>query len=417
VLALTLVSGHGIAQGVDTAEDRWARESRESREREERLRLELEQRGTESRRRASGLERALNRVAVVRANFDGAPNLGAGLLIGRDQERLYVVTANHVVRRGGVAAGWVDLTLKGKPTLALPAQVLDVHDPGHDIAVIAVDAPPRSEVDLCSDDFYATRDAVERGLAVLPVGHPNGVRWVLPASADAVMRVEGDQITFQSSVLSPGHSGGALLGTDGTWVGIVTADAAPFGMAVSAVAVVKDLIEWNLPILVENLGFRRLAKAIEDGDATALAPWLDRCDLDREGPDNVAFEYREVGRRIPLLLAVDKGRTGMVRMLLAAKASPNVSRNAGESALHLAAGKGFARITRLLIAAGANVDAVDGSRRTPLMLAAARKKLEVAQVLLDAGADVNAVSIRRETALSLSKDEALSELLRERGAK
>ena len=42
-------------------------------------------------------------VVMIRCTIDGEPSIGAGILVGSANDRLYVVTANHVVRRGATA--------------------------------------------------------------------------------------------------------------------------------------------------------------------------------------------------------------------------------------------------------------------------------------------------------------------------
>src|SRR5579862_5116740 len=42
----------------------------------------------------------LKLVAMISGEMDGAPISGAGIVFGRGLDKVYVVTANHVVRRG-----------------------------------------------------------------------------------------------------------------------------------------------------------------------------------------------------------------------------------------------------------------------------------------------------------------------------
>lgn len=364
------------------------------------------------------IERALARVVVVRAAFEGAPNLGAGLLLGRDQDRLYLVTANHVVRRGASVAPQVQLSFKTQPGLVRAAQVLPHHDAELDIAVLAVDAVRPRDVDLCTDAFYILdSENIGHGTRVLPLGHPNGVRWMVPPKPDALVAVEGDELLFQSNILSPGHSGGALMSADANWLGMLTADSPPLGRAVSAMAILRKLVEWKLPVLIHDSGFLNLLKATEDGDIAALARWLLVCDPNKWGSD-AGPKYREFGLKLPLDVAVRARRSAVVRTLLAGGANPNVRVGREGTLLHVAVFRSTTEIVGLLLAAGAtpNVTTLPGEE-TPLMWAAKANRLEVARALLDAGADANAVSKAQETALGLSrKHPAMQQLLRERGA-
>lgn len=405
--------------GFESDEQQRARQQRERTERESREYFERSRLAAEKSEIERALQRAAARVAFVRVGFEGAPAIGAGLLLGRDKDRLYVVTANHVVRRGASVAAQVQLHFKNQPASPRQAQVLPQHDAELDLAVLAVDAArPQHEVDLCADSFFDADSArLPRGAAVLPLGHPNGVRWLVPASPDALLRAEGDSVLFQSQLLSPGHSGGALLTADAYWLGMLTADAPPFGRAISAAAIVRKLIEWRLPVLVLNNSFRSLIKAIEDGDTTQLARQLEVCDPNEWGSE-YGPPHRELGLRLPLEVAIRARRSAVVQLLLSAGASPNVTLGREGTLMHLAAGRGTVEIVRLLLAAGGKPDAVYANTGlTPLMLAALGNRIATARVLLDAGADVKAVSKEGKSALSLAaKHPEMQQLLRERGA-
>ena len=93
----------------------------------------------------------------------------------------------------------------------------------------------------------------------------------------------------------------------------------------------------------------------------------------------------------------------------------------GFTALHFAAYLGGAAAVRVLLGAGADVHAVarNDMRVQPLHSAAALGDLEACRMLLDAGADPNAAQQGGFVPLDeavLTKNDALAELLRARGA-
>jgi len=398
---------------LETDQARRIRIEKEERERTDRVFKELEAQ-SRAREAREAIQNSVMRVALVRASFSGAPSIGAGVLVGRDGQRLYLVTADHVVRRGSAAAAAVAVSFKSAPGETRPAEILPLRDPDLDLAVLAVDARRPFDIDMCTDGFFVKLDkALERGLGVLPVGHPNGELWFLPVTQDAMVGVRGGELSFQSTVLAPGHSGGALMAADGDWAGLVTADAAPLGRAITAETVVRRLLQWQVPVMTENAPFRRLVAAIESRDIAALQRQLEICDPNEWGPK----WGRDHSVSLPLELAIDGRNARVVAALLKAGAKPDVRISLYGTLLHKAAVRGTWQITELLLAAGADPNVAEADGTTPLMRAAAGNRIETARRLLDAGANVNARSKKGKTALGLTEGHPeMRELLLQRGA-
>lgn len=128
--------------------------------------------------------------------------------------------------------------------------------------------------------------------------------------------------------------------------------------------------------------------------------------------------------------AVSGGYTEIVKILLAAKANPNVVTKEGITPLHNAANGSYIELIKILLAANANPNAATKEGITPLHNAADKGFAEIAELLLDAGADVSLKTENGFTVLSSAvryankekslpnKDEyyALVDLLLNRGA-
>jgi ankyrin repeat protein len=91
----------------------------------------------------------------------------------------------------------------------------------------------------------------------------------------------------------------------------------------------------------------------------------------------------------------------VVKILLAAKADPNIEGEYGDTALHVAAGIGNIEAVKLLLAAGANINDTDKIGKTPLFEACITKsdwppgwQANLLKVLLEAGADVQLRPVR-----------------------
>lgn len=155
------------------------------------------------------LATSLKLVVMVRAQLGAAPAFGAGIVFGREKDRLYILTANHVVRRGDAEATGIQVNLRTLPARALPARLLPRFDREMDIAVLMVENLASQGIDVCalSLDRLGDPTALRRGSGVYPVGNPNGAAWGMPVSHDQVSMVTGDEIAFQSPFLAVGASG------------------------------------------------------------------------------------------------------------------------------------------------------------------------------------------------------------------
>jgi ankyrin repeat protein len=108
----------------------------------------------------------------------------------------------------------------------------------------------------------------------------------------------------------------------------------------------------------------------------------------QEGAD-VNFQLVKVDPT-PLILAIDRGNTEIVKGLLNAGADPNQAQHSGalrgggiaRTPLIIAAQKGNLAITKLLLEAEANTDLVDEKNQSPLLWAASKNFPEIVSLLL-----------------------------------
>jgi S1-C subfamily serine protease len=191
-------------------------------------------------------------IVMIAADLDSERRIGAGIVVGVSGGRLYIVTANHVVRHGTQQARTLGVTFRSLPGEPAAAKLLSDFDEGLDLAVLAVDSGGLG-IKTRSLPFDRLGDAnvLYRGDPVYAVGQPNGVRWRVSATPDRMSRKAADSIYFESSSVAPGHSGGGLL--NGRWqlVGMIRGDQTPEGEAVRLSRVIERLKEWGYPV---NLG-------------------------------------------------------------------------------------------------------------------------------------------------------------------
>jgi len=145
----------------------------------------------------------------------------------------------------------------------------------------------------------------------------------------------------------------------------------------------------------------------------------DRAEFDKlllEDPK--ASDRRGSGGSTPLMYAALYGDAGLVRRLLDNGTNPNLSNDAGATALMWAVDD--AEKTRLLLDHGADANARSGEGRTALIMAAGRfGSSAVVKLLLDHGADPSAMTPQGQSASSaaaLAGDADVLRMLAERGA-
>ena len=156
-------------------------------------------------------------------------------------------------------------------------------------------------------------------------------------------------------------------------------------------------------IVVELLGRGVDANAPRRSRAGAACR---RCRQGRRCGCNAAAREGRTHRRLsdgrtPLLIAANRGDTGMTRLLLLSGASVTAADRAGRSALWYAACRDDVELIGLLLDARPKIDAADTDGVTPAACAAARGNSAVLARLVRAGADLRQRDRSGDTLLML----------------
>jgi ankyrin repeat protein len=349
----------------------------------------------------SDVDETSSLVVMLRDSLRDTPTVGAGIIVGRRDLRLYVVTANHVVRRGDDQARQIAVTLKLAPDEEFRGELLAAADPALDLAVVGVDIPPKHAAALCGLPFNSLRTSpkLERGDEVYSVGNPHGVAWGTPVTPDLVALHDSQTITYQSSFIAVGHSGGALITADGKLVGMIRSDEPPFGIAVRIDRALERVREWKLPVRLRADDSKTpLLVAAQARDTSEMRRVLG------EGCGNADMHLRE--GETALRAAAERGDTTIVAFLLAAGAdpkSPTYNYFGVITPLHMAGRHGHVAVVRMLLSRGAEVDGARGdSTGTPLAEAVEARHADIVQVLARAGATLRAVTDDRVPVLHLA---------------
>ena len=236
-----------------------------------------------------------DRLVMLTAEFDEAPaQNGAGVIVGRGPTRVYVATANHVIRSGPRVAKSVRATFKGLPGETFAARILEHADPVLDLAVLTI-SDPEALGQKSNPRILGESVSLRRGDKVWAMGYPQGRPWYSRPTPDAVQRNEVDSIRFDSPFIAAGYSGGGLFNGGGLLVGLIKQDSPPEGVAIPFDRVIAKLKEWNYPIELESPAKRdhlvvRLVRirVKEDGSSGATS-WNFRATVN----GHTLFDWRE----------------------------------------------------------------------------------------------------------------------------
>lgn len=235
-------------------------------------------------------ERAKNLIVMVDSTVGGVDVFGAGIVVGATSTRLYVATADHVVRSGMTQAEAVRIGVRSLPGETLEGLLLQHHEPLLDLAVLAVDLT-RQSVPLEPIPFALLGDParLDRGAVVHHVGQPNGKDWWTSPSDDKVTQIVGHKIGFEAKSVHPGNSGGGLFDERWHLVGMVIADETLEAEAVGITTVLNTLEQWGYPVglraaeTAATVGTGATGTSGQTGDAGSTAGDTSRTVPDVEG--------------------------------------------------------------------------------------------------------------------------------------
>ncbi len=187
--------------------------------------------------------------------FDVIPQEGAGSGFVVDEEG-YILTNNHVVE----GAEGVEVTFSDETVL--PARVVG-RDPGNDLALLEVDAPPGLLVPV----ELGASEGLEVGQRAIAIGNPFGQfgRTLTTGVVSGLDRTlqgpdgrEMEGLIQTDAAINRGNSGGPLLDSAGRVIGVNTAIFSPTGTSAGVgFAVPVDTVRRVLPDLVRYGRYRR----------------------------------------------------------------------------------------------------------------------------------------------------------------
>jgi hypothetical protein len=207
--------------------------------------------GTASALGPDPAEQARHLIVMLTARYGDDEVVGAGILVGTGPDRLYVATANHVVRSGGRVPADIHVQFRSLPGERFPARLGEHRDDALDLTVLVVPDVRRHNipVEQIPFDRLGAPETLQKGAGVFPLGYARGRAWYSPVRPDTMTGPPaGDRLVFESSFIARGHSGGGLFTEGWELVGMIEADEPPEGRALSITRILARLQEWGYPV-------------------------------------------------------------------------------------------------------------------------------------------------------------------------
>ena len=224
-------------------------------------------------------------VAMIGTDLAGEAQFGAALVVGAEGDDVFLATADHLVRKGQSTAKRIEVRFHGRDDTTVIAELLAQHSsPGQlDLAVLRVAGAPQM-LDLKSLPFeqLSAPDGLQRGDDVYLLGNPLGKAWQININPEKVATVDSDLVEFESNLIRPGHSGGALLDVRRRLVGMLRSDEPPYGEAVAISRIMDTLREWGVPVSLSLpgaqvvAGMQRTCRVEADGAAVCWGDYGDQ---------------------------------------------------------------------------------------------------------------------------------------------
>ncbi len=157
---------------------------------------------------------------------------GSGIIIGRNDTEILIVTNNHVVSGANEISVYFNSDGEAADEDNVISAKVKGTDPGKDLAVIAVKVSdiPQETLDIIKIATVGDSGTLEIGEPVVAIGNAYGyglsVTSGIVSALNREVSVEADGMTITNrliqtdAAINPGNSGGALLNSKGELIGI-----------------------------------------------------------------------------------------------------------------------------------------------------------------------------------------------------
>ena len=203
---------------------------------------------TQAAEQAPPLEPALALVVMIEGSLRNVDTFGGGIVFAREDRKILIATANHLVRSSGQTMQDILVRLNAAPETQLSATLLESHHADLDLAVLDVELPDEIAQRPLFDFRVLGESAADyTATNVYPVGYVDHRPWSRPLLASKGFWIADGMLRFESSFIGPGASGGALIEESGILVGMVLSRKPPHGEARDMHTLLGAIEELNFP--------------------------------------------------------------------------------------------------------------------------------------------------------------------------
>ena len=203
----------------------------------------------------SAEKQARNLIVMVEGMLGKSSTFGAGIIVGYGDDKVYIATANHLVRKDLLEIDDLRVSFNDVPGQTFPAELATNEFPGLDLAVLIV-SDADNIINSGTIPFQLMGDArsLSRGDNVYTLGYDRGRSWWSPITPLRFSDRELHTLLVESVINDRGVSGGGLFNENWELVGMVTSHQAPEIHATSIEAIIDILQKAAYPI---DLGIDR----------------------------------------------------------------------------------------------------------------------------------------------------------------
>jgi hypothetical protein len=194
-------------------------------------------------------ERKRGVVKVIAHKPDNVTDTGAGIVVGLEEQIVFIVTAHHVIKD----ASKIEIVFFDKQYVEFPARPFRRYHEDLDIGMVLVESTEGRTLPS-NLPRYALGEVtrLKEGEKVSTIGHPLNTEWQASIKVNTIagLSAQEDSRKFRLTrvALDRGNSGGPIFDANGALIGMVTslAPVHAIGLKIDAVlSVLRD--EWRMP--------------------------------------------------------------------------------------------------------------------------------------------------------------------------